>query len=203
MPRPPRPLAPDAAQRLYRAAADAFAAKGLDDASLNDILTRAGMGKGSFYHRFEDKGALHDWVTRRIVDDVFPALRAPDLGTLTAASFRSELTALLGRFAARAREEPDLTNLGLMFHNSAGASAERAISRVRASVVDWIDNALATGRNLGVIRDDLPSDLLTQWTIASLTTIDRWVLAMPEQLAERAISASTAIDVLWTLLAPE
>ncbi|WP_168203890.1 TetR/AcrR family transcriptional regulator [Humibacter ginsenosidimutans] len=201
MPRPPRPLAPASAQRLLLAAADAFGAKGLDDASLNDILKRAGMGKGSFYHRFADKAALHDWVTETMAGRARTALAAPGLGTLSAASFRQELTAMLARFMVLAGEHPELANLGLMFHNSADAPPERTIARVRATVLGWIEAALTRGRELRVIRDDLPSDLLTQWTVASLTTIDRWVLADPDGPSARGAVAATAVDALWALLA--
>jgi AcrR family transcriptional regulator len=202
MPRPPRPLDAAAADRLRLAAADAFGAKGMDDASLNDILNRAAMGKGSFYHRFADKAALHDWVTRSLAGDMLAALRPPDLRTLTAASFRAELTAMVGRAAALGVQRPDWANLGLMFHNSAGAPPERAIAEVRTAVLGWIQRALTTGRGLGVIRSDLPADLLTEWTVTSLTTIDRWVLADPADPEQRARAATTALDALWTLLAP-
>lgn len=179
VPRPPRPLAPVAAERLRLVAANAFGADGLDGASLNDILKRCGMGKGSFYHRFADKAALHDWVVRALADDMVDSLQPPDLRMLTAASFRPALTAMLGRATALAAERPELMNLGLMFHNSATAPADRAISGVRAAVLNWIGEALMTGRALGVVRSDLPADLLSAWAIASLTTIDEWVLNAP------------------------
>jgi AcrR family transcriptional regulator len=199
MSRPPRPLAQPIAQALRQAAAEAFGAKGLEDASLNDILKRAEIGKGSFYHRFADKAALHDWVTRSMVDEILPTLQTPSLRSLTANSFRPELTAMLRRFMVLVSEHPELANLGLMFHYSTAASPERTIAQVRAGVLSWIKNALTTGRGLGVIRTDLPPDLLADWTIASLTTIDRWVLSAPLCPA-REESAARALDALWALL---
>lgn len=44
---------------LQEAAFDEFAAKRYEDASLNDILRKAGMSKGSFYHHFGDKFGLY------------------------------------------------------------------------------------------------------------------------------------------------
>lgn len=44
---------------LKEAAIDEFALKRYDDASLNDILKKAGMSKGSFYHHFGDKFGLY------------------------------------------------------------------------------------------------------------------------------------------------
>ena len=201
MPRPPRPLDSARSERLLAVASEAFAADGLEDASLNDILTRAGMGKGSFYHWFSDKAALHDWVTRRLADAIVAEIQVPDLSTLTRASFRQELSALLDRFERLAVAHPELMKLGLMFHNSADAPRERAIAGVRAAVMTWMADALVAGRTLGVVRDDLPADLLSAWTVSSLTTIDSWVLNSDADLASRASTATTAIDALWHLLA--
>ncbi|MHA7987498.1 TetR/AcrR family transcriptional regulator [Rathayibacter sp. CAU 1779] len=202
MSRPARPLAAEASERLRLAAAEAFGAKGLEDASLNDILKQSNMGKGSFYHRFADKAALHDWVTETMAGTMIERARPPDLASLTAETFRAELSAMLARFTGLASERPELANLGLMFHNSAGLAGSRAISAVRAAVLGWIEAALLKGRELGVIRTDLPADLLSTWVIASLTVIDGWVLAEPIERAERAATASAALDAIWLLLAP-
>lgn len=201
MPRPPRPLDSARSEQLLAVASEAFGADGLENASLNDILTRAGMGKGSFYHWFSDKAALHDWVTRRLADAIVAEIQVPDLSTLTRESFRQELSALLDRFERLAVARPELMKLGLMFHNSADAPRERAIAGVRAAVMTWMADALVAGRTLGVVRDDLPADLLSAWTVSSLTTIDSWVLNSDADLASRASTATTAIDALWHLLA--
>ena len=53
----PNPL--DQSQALYDAALTEFAAHSFKDASLNEILKTAGMNKGSFYYRFQDKMELY------------------------------------------------------------------------------------------------------------------------------------------------
>ncbi|MGH7620186.1 MAG: TetR family transcriptional regulator, partial [Gemmatimonadaceae bacterium] len=45
-------LDPDKQQRLFEAAADEFADHGFESASLNRIIERAGMSKGSLYYYF-------------------------------------------------------------------------------------------------------------------------------------------------------
>lgn len=199
--RPARPLEPLKSKALLTVAGDAFATEGLDGASLNDILSRAGMGKGSFYHRFADKAALHDWVTTTMAQLILSEIAVPDLRALTAASFRPELSALLVRFQRLAAAQPELMNLGRMFHNSADAPPGSAISTVRSAVIGWITAALATGRDLGVIRSDLPADLLSAWTVASLSTIDTWVLDADGDPASLGEVAAKAVDAFWGLLA--
>lgn len=202
MPRPPRPLDPRRSEKLLRVAAAAFAADGLEGASLNDILNRAGMAKSSFYHRFSDKAALHDWVTTTMAGAVRAAIRPPDLGTLSGESFRPAVTDMLERFQLLAASRPDLMALGMMFHNSADAPDERAIARVRVSAMTWIVDALKIGRGLGVIRDDLPTELMSSWAVASLTAIDQWVLTASVDMDERSEVSTRALDALWMLLAP-
>jgi len=49
----------DQSQALYEATLMEFAAHSFSDASLNEILKAAGMNKGSFYYRFQDKMELY------------------------------------------------------------------------------------------------------------------------------------------------
>lgn len=200
MSRPARPLAASTAARLREAAARAFAQSGLDGASLNGILKRIDMGKGSFYHHFADKAALHDWVTEHLSAELLAEVRPPRVDTLTASRFRPELSALLDRIGRIAATHPDLTDLGRMFHNSADVSAERSIARVRRTVITWVTDALRTGQSLCVIRRDLPLDLLTAWTIVSLTVIDQWALTTTASITERRAATETAAENLWQLL---
>lgn len=200
MPRPARPLDTAAADRLCAVAAEAFAARGLEGASLNGILSRARMGKGSFYHRFADKAALHDWVTERLSTALLREIRPPQPPTLTRQSFRDELVGLLARLGHVALTRPELMDLGRMFHNSADAPPERAITTVRRAVNDWIGGVLETGQALGTVRTDLPPDLLTALAITTLTTIDQWALNSKNDTTTRSATATTAIGIFWNLI---
>ena len=58
-------LEPDKQQRLIDSAAEEFAAKGYDAASLNRILELAGMSKSSLYYYFDDKADLFTTLVDR------------------------------------------------------------------------------------------------------------------------------------------
>lgn len=200
MSRPARPLAAPTATRLTAAAADAFARNGLDGASLNGILKQAQMGKGSFYHHFADKAALHDWVTEALSQTLVAQVRPPELSTLTTATFWPELSELLDRLGRTAATQPELMDLGRMFHNSTYVPPERRIAKVRHAMIAWLTDALRLGQTLGIIRRDLPLGLLTAWTIASLTAIDHWALTATTSVTERRTAADTALNSLWQIL---
>lgn len=161
------------------------------------------MGKGSFYHRFTDKAALHDWVTERLSAALLDEVHPPQPDTLTAERFQHELRQFLARLGQVSVSQPELMDLGRMFHNSADAPPERAIARMRGTVTAWIADVLQTGRELGTIRADLPLDLLTGWTIATLTTLDQWVLGSCDDIDTRRTTADTMLTVFWRALTGE
>lgn len=53
--------------QLYDAAVDEFSHRKFEDASLNDILKKVGMSKGSFYHHFGDKFGLYLCMMDRVI----------------------------------------------------------------------------------------------------------------------------------------
>lgn len=55
-------------ERLLRAAVDLYSAKGFAGASMQDVVRRAGVTKGAFYHHFESKAHLIQAIHNRFVD---------------------------------------------------------------------------------------------------------------------------------------
>ncbi len=61
--------------RILDTARELFFAKGYDDTSVNDIITRAGSSKGAFYHHFKSKEDLLDTISELIARDSMAAVR--------------------------------------------------------------------------------------------------------------------------------
>ncbi len=99
--------APDARERVLDAAVELFAQQGYDGTSVSQVITRAGVAKGGFYHHFASKEALlfevyGDLIGRQLagMDAILAQRLAPaetlralihDLVTTTAASARPAL----------------------------------------------------------------------------------------------------------------
>jgi AcrR family transcriptional regulator len=99
--------APDARERVLDAAVELFAQQGYDGTSVSQVITRAGVAKGGFYHHFASKEALlyevyGDLIGRQLdgMDEILQrqlsaaeTLRAliADLVSTTAASARPAL----------------------------------------------------------------------------------------------------------------
>ena len=88
---------------LLQAAAEVFAEKGYEAATMTEIAARAGAPIGSLYQFFPVKGALADWLVRNYSD-----LLAADLQALEARASRIDTEALvdnlLGLLRAHGRE---------------------------------------------------------------------------------------------------
>lgn len=52
--------------KLFEVALDEFIEKGYDKASLNNILKKASISKGSFYYHFKNKGELYLYIFRKL-----------------------------------------------------------------------------------------------------------------------------------------
>jgi AcrR family transcriptional regulator len=98
---------PDARVRVLDAAVELFADQGYDGTSVSQVIARAGVAKGGFYHHFASKEALlyevyGDLIGRQLagMDEILARGRPPaetlralivDLVTTTAASARPAL----------------------------------------------------------------------------------------------------------------
>src|SRR5690349_22874095 len=89
MPRPRfEKLQPEKRERLLESAAKEFATHGYDDASLNQILEKAGVSKGAAYYYFDDKADLFMTVLDHYVPQIVP-MDLLDIKSLTAENFWS------------------------------------------------------------------------------------------------------------------
>ncbi|WP_105615694.1 TetR/AcrR family transcriptional regulator [Vallitalea okinawensis] len=57
-------------KRLLTAAFDLFSSKGVNDTSISDIVTHAGIAKGTFYLYFKDKYQLLDIIVQEKTDEL-------------------------------------------------------------------------------------------------------------------------------------
>lgn len=176
MARPARPVDADNAEALLRVAAPTFARDGYQGASLNDILRESGWAKSSLYHYFGGKKGLHDHVVTVLCDRLGNGVSLPAVAGLTAAGFWPAMAALLEELARNAARQPETRHLGLMYHRDDSAPPDGALARLRADVADWLASAVRKGLALGLIRDDVPAELLVRLTVTVLDVLDRWAL---------------------------
>lgn len=198
MGRTAQPLDPQRERRLLEAAASAFTDVGYEQASLNQIIAAAGWAKSSFYHYFPDKRRLHDHVVLTLRERVEAGLAVPDLDALDADTFWSAMAALLDSLTRAAVVHPEAQLLGRMFHHPPAARGpDGQLTKLRSEVAAWIARAVQCGQRLQVVRTDLPSELIAELAVATLSSVDRWNLYRGDA---DPVGPWDAIGLLWDAL---
>ncbi|HKD75071.1 MAG TPA: TetR/AcrR family transcriptional regulator [Ktedonobacterales bacterium] len=189
-------LAPAKRVRLLEASAREFAAFGYAGASINRILEHAQMSKGAAYYYFADKADLFAATVKYCSERLGLIDEALDPTTLTAATFWPTFAALhlapllnsfdrpwlFGALKAAGRLDPADIQTGLL--------AEFA-ARLRGYVMGMIHQ----GQALGVIRADLPDELLFGWLQALDRAGDDWLLTQWQQLTPESLARYSDITV--------
>jgi AcrR family transcriptional regulator len=194
-------------ERLLRVAAQEFAAEGFEAASLNRILLEAKIGKSSAYYYFEDKADLFATVVAYCVDQLQLALSSNAIAELTAESFWGVLAESHCQPLMRARAQPWLFGAARSVMRLSAKSLEREpLASLAHSLMGGVSQIIERGQDLGVIRHDLPSELLVAWFTAVDSASDDWLLAQLEHLDDAAvarISDETIAAIRRALAVPE
>jgi AcrR family transcriptional regulator len=145
---PARPLRADAERnrkRILGAAADVFTTRGLE-ATLDDVAKHAGVGVGTVYRRFPDKGSLLDALFEERIDAVIALAEQiedePDAWTA--------LVTFLQRLAELLAENRGLREL-LLF----AAHGHRGAAYARDQMRPVVDRLLTRAKAAGQVRADL------------------------------------------------
>jgi len=148
-----RHLRADAArnrQRLIEAAAEVFAARGLD-ATLDEIARHAGVNVATAYRNFSSKHELAREFLQSCVDEavaiVAEAARAPDPW------------AGLGQFLERSVDQVvsnrALVDLVTHSHGAAHPYRDELFDQMHDRISGPLEELLARGRQAGVVREDI------------------------------------------------
>jgi AcrR family transcriptional regulator len=176
-------------ERLLEEAAREFAARGFEAASLNRILERASMSKGVAYYYFEDKADLFFTVVQRCAAELNLVDTALDPASLTAETFWPAMAALHRQPLLRSFDRPWLFGALRAAGRLPLELREREpLAAFARQLTGWVEGLIARGRALGVIRTDVPAELIFAWMEALDTASDTWLLMQWEYLDREAIA---------------
>ncbi|MDP2479523.1 MAG: TetR/AcrR family transcriptional regulator [Candidatus Palauibacterales bacterium] len=163
-------------ERLIRVAAEEFAGRGYEGASVNRIAEGAGMSKGSLYYYFEDKADLYATVVERATARMIELAGGFSLDRLTPSNFWPTIEALTAESGRYLEENPWYMRLLRSFYRLRGGPADRGgTERVFDVVREWIGRILARGQELGVVRTDLPLEFQVEICMGMGEAGDRWI----------------------------
>lgn len=170
-------LETDKQEAILAAAAEEFAERGYEGASLNRIIDEAGISKGSLYYYFEDKQDLFVTVWRRAIDRLLEDAGPFDPQQLDAETYWDEFREWVRRSMEAMHANEWYVKMGQAF---ARIRMDTSASEALRGLVDWgrklTREILGRGQELGVVRTDLPLDLLVELLLAMDAAGDRWYM---------------------------
>jgi AcrR family transcriptional regulator len=197
-------LEPERRRRLLAAAAQEFAAKGYENASLGWIADEAGFSKPALYYYFEDKADLYATVVRESWQRLSPP-RPVDLQDLTAASFWPALEAYHLATFENTRQEPWLAAVWkLAYHPPPEGAGAGAVAEVFEAGREFLKALLRRGQELGVVRIDFPEDFLIAVLTGADHAADHWLVDHWESLGLDEVQrlSRQVFETLQLILAP-
>lgn len=153
--------------KLINAAIDEFIEKSFDDASLNNILKRAGISKGSFYYHFKNKKELYLYIFDKAVKDKITYLDKALKETVNDVSKENIFTIfkLLGKTSLKfAAKYPNYYKLGKRVFEEKNEEIrvlviEKAKNQDNLQMIErLIENAIHNNE----LRDDFPVEFTTK-----------------------------------------
>lgn len=203
----PRPrfatLDPTRRRAILDAAAAEFAEAGVDGASYNRVIARAGVSKGAMYYYFDNKEDLLHTVLADAVARASAAIPGPGRYA-DAAGFWSQVHQLCARALEFIAREPVLATLAKRMMTAGDGPLAKAVAEVARPIAATSERLLRGGQKVGAVRDDLPLALLVHLVTAVGEAMDRWLFARWEQLRPADLAALPAqlVDLLARVVAP-
>ena len=151
---------------LLRAAQDVFSTKGYHAAKIEDIVTKAGVAKGTFYLYFPDKRS----VFVELVDGLFSKLGAAILKVDPHADIEAQVKHNIRGIVAVLLDDPALTQLLLSFAPGLDPAFATKLQSFYDGVKQLLKLSLDEGQRIGLVGPGNTSMYAT-FTIGALKEI--------------------------------
>jgi AcrR family transcriptional regulator len=196
-------LEPERREDILAAAGQEFAERGYGAASLSRIIEVAGISKGSLYYYFNDKEDLFVTTVEVAIQRLFDGVGGLSFDELDAASYWDSVRELgLRSMAVMCRDEWYVRLALALPRLRDDAEARAAIRPAMESIRELTRKLIERGRELGVVRRDLPLDLLVVTVMAADDAGDRWMVAHRQELDEAGLRKlmEARIDLMRDML---
>jgi AcrR family transcriptional regulator len=205
MPRPRfEKLPQERKDAIMEAAARELAVHGYEGASLNRILEQANLSKGAAYYYFDNKedllAAMFVYLWERLVSDLEVAANSFSKDT-----FWADVEVIGTRFMKSTVEEPWLISAAkAIWTLPPGARTDGPLAKAFCAMENRLSELMQRGRELGVVRDDLPLGLLIAMVLGMDEAGDRWISVHYDELDEKELRRIWKITFgMWRrMLAP-
>ena len=190
-------LDPERQKAILDAAQTEFTKNGYEAASLNTIVSEAGISKGSLYYYFEDKTDLYIAVLSRVMITMQHSIGGIGKGEFSD-DFWNDIEEYTRKMLRMIHEDPDFVRLARgLFSLIATGHIPDSVAEVFNDWKGIMADIIARGQDMGEIRTDLPFDLLVNilWSVGE--SIDFWVFSHHNEFKNDELEqqASVYIDL--------
>jgi AcrR family transcriptional regulator len=158
-------------ERLLRAAVDLYSAKGFGGASVEDVVRRAGVTKGAFYHHFESKAHLIMAIHNGFVDLQIGEITAIIEKGLTPEETLAEAIVVIARNVLNLKAS---VTLFIREYPAMPKDVDRAVRARRLEYEQLLVGVIDRGREIGVFHTELPTNVLLYGILGMCTWATQW-----------------------------
>lgn len=157
-------------EKIISAALREFASRGFAKTSINSIVERAGIAKGSIYQYFADKKDFYLYLVR-YVRDSYASRRSEAVGDFGERPLREVLRDLFLFFRDYREEHPLLVNFYFAMVGDGSIPFEAEIREILTEPsLEFVRELISTGIERGEIRGDIDREILTFELVALVTS---------------------------------
>ena len=135
---------------MLHCAKELFAQKGYHQASISDIIQRAGVARGTFYLYFQSKRDVFDSILDELVKALGEIMNLIDLDSSTPPL--EQLRNFLRSIVILALEDPDMPRILLSRAVGLDRELDKKLHEFYGAVQGKVESALKHGIELGLVR---------------------------------------------------
>jgi AcrR family transcriptional regulator len=158
-------------ERLLQAAVDLYSAKGFGGASVEDVVRRAGVTKGAFYHHFESKAHLIMAIHNGFVDLQIGEITGIVEKGLTPEETLAEAIVVIVRNVLNRKES---VTLFIREYPAMPDDVNRAVRARRREYEQLLVGVIDRGRESGVFHTELPTNVLLYGILGMCAWATQW-----------------------------
>ena len=170
---------------ILDAAEQLFIQKGYENATVNDILAKVDIGKGTFYHYFKSKEEVMDAVIGRMVEQVTQAAKA--IADEPQMSAEEKIQRII--VSMNISTSPNAPMIEELHHVANAQMHQKSIVETIKAIAPILADVVRQGMREGVFHTDYPQESIEFLLAANQFIFDTGIFQWaPEEMAARAVA---------------